>query len=249
MRVFGLVLITIIATVSMYGQGERKYIRRGNREFEEKKFTEAEIRYRNAIDKEPNSFEASFNIGDALYEQEKYQEAAKKFSSLTGKDVSDEKLAKVYHNLGNSLFKSDKLKESIEAYKNALKHNPGDMETKHNLTYALEKLKEKQNKKKQDQQKQKKNQQNQNKNKNQKNKPEDKKNQNNQNQQNQQNKQEQKKQDNKNKNQPQPQPEREISKKDAERLLKAIANDEKKLQKKLKKKKAKVKSAKTVKEW
>src|SRR6056297_1924832 len=146
MKLNGILMVFfLLINLSAYSQAERKFIRKGNQAYEDKHYTQSEVNYRKALEKETNSFEANFNVGDALYKQEKYQEAAKKFASLTNRDVSDEKTAKAYHNLGNSLLKSNRLKESIEAYKNALRLNPDDIETKHNLTYALRKLKEKQN--------------------------------------------------------------------------------------------------------
>ena len=238
-----IILILTVLTVKGFAQGERKYIRRGNDAFEEQAYTQSEINYRKAAEKSPDSYKAVYNMGDALYKQGKYQDAAKKFSSLANRDLPDNKLAKAYHNLGNSLLKADQLKESIEAYKNALKLNPGDIETKHNLTYALRKLKQKQQQKNKNQQNQNKNK---NQNKNQQNQDQNNKNQNqqNQNQQNQDKKQNQDKQEQRQ----QPQKDR-ISKQDAKRLLQALQNDEKELQKKLKKKKGKAKNVKSTKDW
>ena len=155
-------------------------------------------------------------------------------------------VAKVYHNIGNSLLKSNKIEQSVEAYKNALKFNPNDQDTKYNLSYALEMLKNKdkdknkqdkndQNKKDQD----KKDQEQQN--QDQKNKDQNKQDQ----QQNPQPKDQESKQDNT--KQPQQPKEQKISKDEAQRILDAIKNNEKDLQKLLRKKTGKVK--KTDKDW
>ncbi len=229
-RKLAIILILAILSINAFAQSEKKYIRRGNDAFDEQAYTHSEINYRKAVEHSPDSYKAIFNMGDALYKQGKYQDAAEKFSSLANRDLPDQKLGKAYHNLGNTLLKADKLKESVEAYKNALKLNSGDIETKHNLTYALRKLKKKQQQKNKNQNNQ--NKQNQNQNKE------------NQDQQNQQNKSNQDKQERKQ----QPQKDR-ISQKDAKRLLQALENDEKELQKKLKKKKAKAKSAQSTKDW
>ena len=238
-RRLDIILILAVLSINGLAQSERKYIRRGNDAFDEQAYTQSEINYRKAVEHSPGSYKAIFNMGDALYKQGKYQDAAKKFSSLANRDLSDQKLASAYHNLGNALLQSDQLKESIEAYKNALKLNPGDIETKHNLTYALRKLKQQQQQKNKNQNNQNQNQNNQNK----QNQNQNKKNQDQQNQQNQQNKPDQDKQERQ-----QPQKDR-ISKKDAQRLLQALENDEKELQKKLKKKKAKAKSSQSTKDW
>ena len=236
MKLKGLtVLMLLLVSLSAFSQAERKFIRRGNDAYEEKDFTQSEVNYRKALENDNNSFEAQFNVGDALYKQEKYEEAARQFGSLTSQDVSDQKLAKAYHNMGNAFLNANKLKESISAYKQALRHDPGDVQTKHNLTYALRKRKEQQQKQKQ---KQNQNQQ----------KKQDQQDQNGQNP-NQQNQQdpEQKKQQKKSPRSGNPQ--QKISKEDAKRLLQALQNDEKELQKKLKKKKAKSVNVKTTKNW
>jgi tetratricopeptide (TPR) repeat protein len=247
MRIHVFTLLLVMSSLTVFSQAERKYIRKGNQAYQEKNFTQSEVNYRKALEKDAGSFEATFNVGDALYKQEKYKEAAEKFSSLTNQDVSDEKLARAYHNMGNALLKTNKLKKSINAYKHALRLNPGDMETKHNLTYALRKLKQQQQKKKQQQQQnqQQKQQQDQQK-KNEKKQQQDQQDQQGQQQQRQQ---QQKKQDRKKQQQPQSGEKQRISKEDAKRLLQALENDEKQLQKKLKKKKAKSVKVKTTKNW
>lgn len=247
LRKHAILLLMSVVSMTAMAQSERKYIRKGNDAFNEKAYTQSEVNYRKAVEKAPSSYKAVFNMGDALYKQSKYQEAAKKFSSLTNRDLSDDELARAYHNLGNSLLKAGNIQESVEAYKNALKHNPRDIETKHNLTYALRKLK---------QQEQKKQNQNQNKDQ-QKNQDKKQQNQKDRQQQKQNNQQQQREnQDKKQQNQQQKQQQQQqqprkdrISKQDARRLLQALENDERELQKKLKKKEAQAASAKSGKNW
>ncbi|MGM0530546.1 MAG: tetratricopeptide repeat protein [Bacteroidota bacterium] len=241
-RKVSVILVLVLLSTRGFSQSERKFIRRGNDAFEENAYTQSEINYRKAAEKSPNSYKAVYNMGDALYKQGKYEDAAEKFSSLTNRDLPDDKLAKAYHNLGNALFNSDQLKESVEAYKSALKLNPDDIETKHNLTHALRKLRQKQQQENKNQ-----DQENQDNNKNQdKNKQNQDQDQQNQDQQNQdQQNQDQDKQERKQ----QPKEDR-ISKQDARRLLQALENDEKQLQKKLKKKKEeKSENTKSTKNW
>ena len=109
--------------------------------YKEQKFADAEVNFKKGTEKNPESFEAKFNLGDAYYKQERYDEAIKSFQSAFVNARSDEERAKLYHNVGNSLLKSQKIKESIGAYKEALKLNPNDQETKYNLSYALNMLK------------------------------------------------------------------------------------------------------------
>ncbi|MFP3859204.1 MAG: tetratricopeptide repeat protein [Bacteroidales bacterium] len=247
-RKLGILFFINLITVLGFSQSERKHIRQGNDEFTEKNFVNSEVAYRRAVEENPESFEALFNIGDALYKQEKYQEAAKQFSELVDDDLDKDKAAKVYHNLGNSLLNAGKIKESIEAYKKALKNNPGDIETKHNLTHALKKLKQQEQEDQQDQ-KDKNQQQDQQDKEDDREEQEDQQEQQQQSPENQQQNEDDEKEQEENQQQQQSQ-EPEISREDAERLLQALENDEKLLQEKLKKKIEKEgKKAKSTKEW
>jgi len=241
-RLFILFILSVLS-VSVYAQKERKYIREGNREFEDGNFEDSEIAYRKAADLEKTkTHKPAFNIGDALYKQEKYDDAASQFQSIAESELSKDEKAKVFHNLGNSFLQNNKLQESIEAYKNALRNNPNDLDTKYNLAYAQKKLQQQQQQQNPDQNQNKdqnedQNQQDQNKDQN---KDQQDKN------QDQQNKQDQNKQDQNQEQQQQQQP--KISKEDAERILQALANDEKKTQQKVKEQKAAAK-VKVEKEW
>jgi len=237
-----ILFILSVFSVSVYAQKERKYIREGNREFEDGNFEDSEIAYRKAADLEKTkTHKPAFNIGDALYKQEKYDDAASQFQSIAESELSKDEKAKVFHNLGNSFLQNNKLQESIEAYKNALRNNPNDLDTKYNLAYAQKKLQQQQQN--QDQNK------DQNKDQNQQDQNKDQNKDQQDNNQDQQNKQDQNKQDKQDQNQEQQQQQQpKISKEDAERILQALANDEKKTQQKVKEQKAAAK-VKVEKEW
>lgn len=230
-----LLLGLALVTLNTFAQKERKFIRQGNKAYQEENYDESEIKYRKAIDSEKKLYDAAFNIGDALYKQEKYEDAINQFSDLTNIELSKEDRAKIYHNLGNSLLQSNKIKESIEAYKQALRNNPTDMDTKYNLAYAQKQLENQQ-----DQEQNQNQDQDQNKDQN---KDQDQSQDQNQDQDQDQNKDQQDKQDQQQQQKP------EISKQDAERILQALANDEKKTQKKVKEEKAKAAKVKVVKDW
>jgi Ca-activated chloride channel homolog len=215
--------------ISLNGQTERKYIRQGNTDYNKGQYNESELLYRKALDVEKSSSDAIFNLGDALYKQQKYDEASKKFNDNYALTANYKEKANSMYNLGNSLLKSQKIQESIEAYKNSLKLDPSNTNAKYNLAYAQDLLK-----KQEEQQQQ---QQNQDQKKDQEN--------NNQDQNSNMEKQDQDKQDS-TEQQPQQQT---ISKEDAERLLSAIANDENKVQEKVKKDKAEKGIVKTLKNW
>jgi Ca-activated chloride channel family protein len=150
---FILIVALLCSSLSIYAQSDRKYIRQGNGKYSDGKFPEAEILYRKALNDNKTSADAGFNVGDAMYRQNKFEEAAKQFQGTAGVMTNISGKADSYHNLGNSLLKADKLEEAIAAYKNSLRLVPGRNETKYNLAYAQDKLREQQEKKDQDKKK------------------------------------------------------------------------------------------------
>ncbi len=142
----------IIISVALNAQSDKKYIRQGNRDYEKNKFSDSEILYRKAIDKNKQSPDAVFNAGDALYKQKKYEDAGKLFLDNSNMNADKTKKAAGLYNLGNSLLESNKVKESIEAYENSLKLRPDNLEAKYNLSYAQDLLR-KQEQQQQQQQK------------------------------------------------------------------------------------------------
>ncbi|MCE5347568.1 MAG: tetratricopeptide repeat protein [Bacteroidales bacterium] len=235
-----LTCLFLVFSVVINAQSNKKFIRQGNREYEKNKFADSEVSYRKAIDKNKLSPDVVFNIGDALYKQNKFEDAGKQFTENVSRNEDKKKKSSGLYNLGNSLLKANKLQESIEAYKESLKLRPDNKEAKYNLAYAQDLLKLQQQ---QQQQQQDKNKQDQNKDKNQKDQKDDKKNQKDkdkdQNQQKEQNQDQQQQQ----------QQEQSMSKEDAQRLLNALANEEKNVQEKVKLDKAAKAKVLTVKNW
>ncbi len=226
-----------------HAQSLRSLNNNGVEKYKDKKFADAEVNFKKGLDKAPSDFITNFNLGDAYYQQKRYDEALKSYQSALSRAQTKTEKAKVYHNIGNSLLKSNQLKESIDAYKKSLRLNPDDEETKYNLSYALSMLKNQQNQKKQDKNQQNKDQdkkQDQNKDQNQKNKDQ-------QNKEKQQNQDQQQNQEAKQDATKQKQQQNKISKQEAERILQALKNNEKELQKKLRKQKGT--PIKTDKDW
>jgi Ca-activated chloride channel homolog len=227
-----------------FAQTLRGLVNDGVKQYKDKNYSDAEVNFKKGIEKSPENFQAKFNLGDALFKQQRYDEAINSYQSALPMTQDNLEKAKVHYNIGNSLLKGQKVKESIEEYKKSLRLNPNDEEAKYNLSYALELLKN-QNQKQQNKQDKNKNQdkdQNKDQNKNQdQNKDQQQKDQQ-QNQQDQKNQESQ--QDNTKQQQQQPQ---KISKEEAERILQALKNNEKDLQKELRK--IKGKKVKTDKDW
>ena len=116
---------------------ERSRVRRGNRAYERLDYDRAEERYREAQQLCDTCFEATFNLGDALYKQQKFDEAEKVFTALAADSTRNNlDRAHSYYNLGNSLFQQKKYQEALAAYKRSLRLNPADLETKYNYAYT-----------------------------------------------------------------------------------------------------------------
>jgi tetratricopeptide (TPR) repeat protein len=116
-----------------------------NKELVDNKFVDAEVDYRRAISKSKENAAAPYNLGNAYYTNESYQEAFGRFKEAG--EISAEKPAKhkAYHNIGNVFMKNKEYAKAVEAYKEALRNNPQDEETRYNLALAKELLKKDQN--------------------------------------------------------------------------------------------------------
>uniref|UniRef100_UPI0025E4FF02 tetratricopeptide repeat protein n=1 Tax=uncultured Mucilaginibacter sp. TaxID=797541 RepID=UPI0025E4FF02 len=219
-----IIIILFLLSGNLLFAQDKSLIHKGNELYKQQKYKEAEENYRKSAEKKNQDVTSNFNLGDALYKQKKFADAGEQFNKLASAPRNNRALtAQAYHNLGNSFLENKKLEESIDAYKKALLNNPKDDETRYNLAYAQEKLKQQQQQNKQNQ-----NNKNQD-NKNQQNK--DNKNQDNKNNKD-QNKQNQDKQNQNQdkKDQQNGQQKDKLSKEDAERMLDALNNDEKQTQ-------------------
>ncbi|MEA3462042.1 MAG: hypothetical protein U9R49_09195, partial [Bacteroidota bacterium] len=152
MKRSGFIFMLLMAVTLVHGQNERKVIRDGVRAYDKEGFSEAEVQFRKAENINQESYEAVFNTGAALYGQEKYEETVKQYQSLLDHTDDVDKTAQIWHNIGNSLLEAQQYAPSIEAYKNSLRKNPGDDDTRYNLAYAKQKLNEQQQQQNQDQQ-------------------------------------------------------------------------------------------------
>lgn len=208
----------MFVSVAVYGQKtERDYLRSGNKLYKDSTFVKAEVDYRKALELEPKSTDAMYNLGNSLLMQQKAKEAMEQYEAASRIEKDKNKLAQIYHNMGVILQSSKQLPQCIEAYKQALRNNPKDDETRYNLALAQKQLKDQQ-------------QQNQNQNKDQKQdqKQDDK-------QQNKDQQDQDKKDQQQNNQQQQQQNQNQMSKENAEQLLKAAMQDEKNVQDKVKK--------------
>ena len=207
---------------------DRDYVRNGNKLYNDSLFIKAEVDYRKALEINPKSTDAMFNLANALLMQQKAKEAMEQYESVSKIEKDKEKLAQIYHNMGVILQSSKQLPQCIEAYKESLRNNPKDDETRYNLALAQKQLKDQQQ-----------NQQNQDQQQQQQEQKEDKQDQNkDQQEQNQDQQQQPQQQQNKN----------EMSKENAQQLLNAVMQDEKNVQDKVKKQ-IQIQGKKLEKDW
>ncbi|WP_297328790.1 tetratricopeptide repeat protein [uncultured Bacteroides sp.] len=213
----GMVLLLLIAVSMSAQKAERDFIRKGNRFFKDSVYVNAEVNYRKALEANPKSTISMFNLGNTLMQQNKFQEAMEQYVGAAKVEKEKPNLAQIYHNMGIIFHSQKDYAKAVEAYKQSLRNNPKDDETRYNLALAQKMLKDQEN-------------QNQDQNQDQ-----DK-----QDQQKEQEKEDQKKQDQQeNQDQQQKsQPEKkenEMSKENAEQLLNSVMQDEKDVQDKVKK--------------
>ena len=156
-------LVTIISLCTaslLFAQHESPDVRRGNKQYNDSNYTEAEVNYRRALDKNDQSFEAHYNLGDALFRQEKFPEALEQYAKAeqlvksndkTRKEQIDKRLADTYHNMGNALYAQQQYDKAVAAYQQSLRRNPKDNDTRYNLVKAMQQLQQQQQQQQQNQ--------------------------------------------------------------------------------------------------
>ncbi|MEH6536979.1 MAG: tetratricopeptide repeat protein [Psychroserpens sp.] len=114
----------------------KNYVFEANELVEAENYISAEKEYRKAISKAPSVVAGSYNLGNTYYENANYEEALYRHTEAAGNATSKTEKHKAFHNIGNILMKEELCKEAVEAYKNALRNDPTDDETRYNLAIA-----------------------------------------------------------------------------------------------------------------
>jgi Ca-activated chloride channel homolog len=155
-----LILLFLFAN-SLLAQQVDKIIKTGNDLYKQKQYEEAQKEYRKALEQDSSNTIAQFNLGNSIYRNGKLPEASTVFNDIASKEKNTEMRANAFYNDGVMLTRQQKLEESIEAYKNALRNNPTDKEARENLQKALIELKKRNPPKNENQKKQPKSKMNQ----------------------------------------------------------------------------------------
>ena len=263
-KMFAVGLLLMLGAGSAFAQTDRKEVRKGNRFFKDENYKEAEVEYRKALIKDSLSVAGNYNLANVLMLQDdaanaeliyaKVGDTISKMPQQVDWKKGSVKVAKndvapnYYHNLGNSLLAQKRYGEAVDAYKNALRRNPSDAQTRENYIYAKKKMEDEQNQDQQNQDQQQQQDQNQNQNQNQN--QDQNKDQNQDNKDNKDNKDNPDKKDQPQDQQQQPQNEPKITPQAAEQLLQAMQEKENQTQEKVKEEKAKLlKSKQKEKNW
>ena len=140
-RLIMLLLAFVLDTIAVSAQADRHEVRQGNRRFSREDYKEAELSYRKALVKDSLSAAARYNLASALYRQENFDGAREIMGSFDGQDVS----ADVHYNTGDIALQLKDYAAAVEAFRQSLLKNPGDLDAKENYVYAKKMLENQQN--------------------------------------------------------------------------------------------------------
>ena len=128
----------------------RGLLREGNELYQQEKYTDASVLFKKALEKSSTYKKASYNLGNALYQQKNFKEAVPQYE-VSAKGAEDKfTKAESFHNIGNAAMEQKQYQQAVDAYKNSLCNNPNDDETRYNLAVAKELLKKEKEKEKKD---------------------------------------------------------------------------------------------------
>lgn len=217
------ILIALIFTVTSVTaqRNYRDYLRGGNKFYTDSLFEKSEVQYRKALEKDANGVDALYNLGNSLLLQQKGKDAMDQYQIAEKRADDNSKLSQIHHNMGVIHHAAKDYANAVEKYKQALRENPNDHETRYNLALAVHQLKQQQQQQQQENKEQEQEQEQQQQQQNQQDK---------QKEQEQQEEQEQQQQQ-----QNQQEQQQEMSKENAEQMLQAAMQDEKDVQEKVKK--------------
>lgn len=132
----------VMLSQSINASSDRQYIRSGNRFYRQENYAKAEVEYRKALDKNSHNAQAMYNLGCALMQQQKDSLAILQLQNAGKTETAKLRKAMVYHNIGVICQKHRLYGDAIEAYKESLRNNPSDDETRYNLVLCMRQQKQ-----------------------------------------------------------------------------------------------------------
>lgn len=242
-RIILCLLILFSVSTHSYGQSRHMMLRDADIAYKNKMYKEAESNYRKAKDID-NDVQSAFNLGNASYNQGKFEEAAKYFKEASSLSSNQKIQSDALFNQGNALHQAGELPAALESYKESLKLSPGDSEARENYLNTLKKLRVQQQQEQQQQQQQQEQQEEQ-----QEEQQQEQQQQQEQEQQEEENQQQQQQQENTQEQNDAGQAEEnkdKLNKEEVDKLLEMIQREEERMQEKMKGKKS---NKKIIKDW
>lgn len=132
----------LLLPLQMEGQQKvRSAIRKGHSALKKGEFASAEAAYRKALAQDSTLAITHYSLGNALYKQGKYKEALEAYGHVDPKQLEDtDRAAQLFHNIGNAQLKQKQFAQAAESFKQSLRFNPTDDETRYNLALALKQI-------------------------------------------------------------------------------------------------------------
>ena len=144
-------MLSLMATLEAGAQEDKRDVRKGNRDFRKENWKEAEIDYRKALVKDSLSMAAAYNLANTLYREGDVEQAGKVMEGIKEVAPASDAAADYYYNLGDVAIAKEDWQGAVDAFKESLLRNPGDLEAKENYIYAKKKLEDQQNQQDQNQ--------------------------------------------------------------------------------------------------
>lgn len=141
-KILALLMLVLLDPLALLAQADRHDVRQGNRRFGREDWKEAELSYRKALVKDSLSAAARYNLASALYRQENYEGAREMMGSFEGQENLS---SDIYYNSGDVALQLKDYAAAVEAFKQSLLLNPGDLDAKENYIYAKKMLENQQN--------------------------------------------------------------------------------------------------------
>ena len=135
-RILTFLLILLLNAAAAFAQADRHDVRQGNRHFERGDFGAAELAYRKGLVKDSLSTAARYNLASSLYRQENFEGAKEIMGSFDGQEVSSD----IHYNTGDIALQLKDYASAVEAFRQSLLQNPGDLDAKENYIYAKKML-------------------------------------------------------------------------------------------------------------
>ncbi len=135
-----MIYLLLLVTAFAFAQKPDNDMARGNEEFMKKEYTEAEADFRISKSKSPAKASADYNLGNAVYRQGRRKEALIAYAKAVENARTKQQKHMAYHNMGNVQMENKDYERAVEAYKNALRNNPLDEQTRYNYALAKEML-------------------------------------------------------------------------------------------------------------